>query len=383
MFLFENEKQEIDYLEIANLSHLEIREALHIFLGIKIFPSYFQLLPEEAPYFHREKIWHLRKIDVSDHSDEILKNYHSLLSGHSNEYLKQFNYWEELLLNHINRLLEHGVDPACHDIKSARPVCTQFPAPELKDQILYLWKIEHLLNWALSEGVVLPIELQTAFNISQIERKSYTFKYSEVAPLCIQALAQVLWYRNCHLSQPEIIEEMRQIIESTSFNKRKFAEYSILWSPLNFLISKEKNKYFKEEKQNILRSLLKDIDPRPNHIKKGRPKPVQEPKYYLPKIIPGVFSVDLLQTDFQKLKLAIQTLGYYLYGFGEIIDAETALFHPLISNYVRENEKEKQFAYRCLLDVCPPMEYLEIGRQMSKQTTSNQKDLKKILSQYT
>ena len=375
MFLFENEKQEIDYLEIVNLSHLEIREALHIFLGIKIFPSYFQVLPEEASYFHREKIWHFRKFDLSQFHNKCFSNDHPLFSKYSKEHMKQFEYWEALLMKRINSLLEHGGDPSCWDIKSTRFVCTQIPTPKLEDQILYLWKTEHLLNWALAGGIVLPLEFQAAFNIFQIERQSYAFKSSDVDHLSIQALAQVLWYRDCHLSQSKVIETMREIIEDKSFNKKKFNEYSILQSPLNFLISKERIKYFRE-KQNILHSLLKDIDPRPDDIKTGRPKPIPDQKYYFPKVIPGIFSDDdLVRTDFQKLKFVIQTFGYYLYGFGEITDAEDALFHPLISDYIGKSEKEKKFAYHCLIDVCPPREYLEVARQ----NVSFQKELKTFL----
>lgn len=381
MHLEINNQKKIDYKEIARLPFLELDEAIDIFAGVIHFPDLWRPTFEEEKYLLREQIY----------SNQT--NYPFSQSPHSK--------LRERLRENISSLLELGIEIEALSIKTLRPIWPTFPSPPPEEQMLYFCRTEFLLHWVLKEGRSLPKDLQSEFGIKQANDIHTDLSLTESHHICLQGLAQLLWSlkENEVLNQGNLIELMKEIIGSNLFRGRQLRQSHAGKGPLDALASdvdgEREIKYFPLEKQNILRKLLSQIDPRSKRHKKGRQNKLKifqdlsertnGPSPLRP--IPGVFSNDKpsRSINFQKLALVLQTFGYYLYKMRFVSHLEDALCHPTIAYYLQDDEALKKYAIFCLKDVCPKKEYVEFIKIIKSDPKNDlarriQKGLKKHCS---
>lgn len=336
--LLRQRRELIDYNEIIKLPYLEIKEGLHIFAGLKSFGKCFDIRTEGIKnYLQRDKIWW---------EDPLKRNINVT------NQRKIFQKFYPLFLKKTNFLLEWGLHFSCYEIKTIIPIHNYiFPPLKLEDRILYLWKTEDLLFWAIGVGLVLPKELQIAFEINQFDCVSNMLGITDEEHLCNQGLAQLLWYLFPNSSYKDIKKEMKKVLGINLYQKT-------IVTPLDALIKKAKESYFNEEKSNTLDPLLSQIDPRID-TGKGRPK-LTKP---LPiKIHPEVIINNKI--DFQKLKNLVLIIGAFLYRLNIIEDLESAMEHSIILAYLNgQNEQIKHFIKFWLLTILPTKELNEVRKK--------------------
>lgn len=310
---------------------MELKEAIEIFHGITSFHCTLQTdSKEEQAYLQREKIFYnlSHELDVSPELYQLIREKKEAIRKHIDLIFKLPYFQESYLIKAIRVRLP-----------ISRP-------PPLEEQILYLCRTEFLLYLALSFGIILPIPIQKFFGINQFSHKAV--KLSDRKKIHLQALAQVLWSmeENYYLPQKKIINLMKEVIFDSYYRGEKL--YPSTLRPIIPYYSRIKKQYFGEENQNslrdvrdvrqhTLRSLLKEVDPRPQGTKIGRPKKSADRKNQNTiQSIPGVFgkiSSSLPPINYEKLNIAIGVIGYYLYALRLVSNLEEALVHPLIVHY--------------------------------------------------
>lgn len=331
---------DVNPLEIIKLPYLELNEAIELFHGINTFHCNFEVVSkEQQAYIQREKIYY----NLSDELD-IPSELAKVIEKKKQEPREYINLIFQL--PYIQRYL----------IKAIRPPFPIISPPPLEKQIFYFCPTEFLVHWALSNGILLPSPLQTVLRISQHSLSYGRCRKTEVGKICLQALAQLLWSieANHALSQGKIIEIMKEVIFCSSYQGKQLAPgFTILTTP--YFIQKT-GKYFKEEKQNVLRSILKVIDPRPEITKVGRPKTTDHSSKHVPKTIPGIFeetSFSFPSIHYEKLNIVIKTIGHYLGALQLVENREQTLNCPLMSHYTSKISSLVNYPNFCLESINP------------------------------
>lgn len=316
--MFSYHKEKIDYTKISKQEWMEISEAINLFSGITIFISNILIPKDRQKELSRERIFYEPSCLITNEQQEISKKF------------------RKLLLKEIQYRMENGIFP----LKIKTMLLNEGLQIKLKDRSLYFLETNDLLYWAVGKGMVLPQDLQKAFKINQINQEFSSLGKVKTYQICIQALGQLLWFLDSNTKKNKIIQTMEKIIINNTFEGKKV----FIKTPLNSLIKRKNNTYFKKEKIEPLNNLLKIVDPRPIHQRRGPSKRGTEKssKAFPIKSIPDVFHNG--KTDFPKLRLIILIIKEYLEALGLISKTEESFQHPLIQHYIeRKGDRIKSF----------------------------------------
>ena len=203
----------------------------------------------------------------------------------------------------------------------------------------------NVIAFAVTEGVILPLELQIASGLYQSERR-YAWTEAMMKGLQRQAAAQVFWYKKPRESIEGICREMRTLRESFRvFHRNSRTIKPEMVSRYKFLRKFDKKKdrvnlNFKRERDDI------------KHL-----RPVEGS--LLPQQIPGI----ILEVgghpvfDFQQLKVVVSTIADVLMMIGDVKSRTELLGHPLIRLYCHKEEPlfEKVVVF-CMGDILENIE---------------------------